>query len=381
MTTRAAIQTVAGGPLIIDELALPEPGADQVAVKLFSSGICHSQLHGMANATRPRPMLLGHEATGVVVQAGAEVTHVREGDHVIVTWVTRTPQPVPQAMGPPVAVEYRGQSAFYNHVHTWSEHVVAVSERVVRIAPDAPTDVSCIVGCAVLTGAGAVTYTAGVRPGDSVAVFGVGGVGLSALRMAALLEAHPVIAVDLRDDKLQFARRFGATHTVNAGQVDPIEAITDLTGGGVDYAFDAIGVRATTEQILDATRPGWIGAHSHGGMAVLIGIPPAEMTLDPRKFMMHQRRYTGSHGASIPERDFPMYLRLHAEGKFPLDELVTDRYRLDQSTKRAPRCARRRHHGPRHHRIRLAAWKWLPCSRLSRSTTWSRSAALPVVPT
>ena len=269
-------------------------------------------------------------ARRLVVQAGAEVTHVREGDHVIVTWVTRTPQPVPQAMGPPVAVEYRGQSAFYNHVHTWSEHVVAVSERVVRIAPDAPTDVSCIVGCAVLTGAGAVTYTAGVRPGDSVAVFGVGGVGLSALRMAALLEAHPVIAVDLRDDKLQFARRFGATHTVNAGQVDPIEAITDLTGGGVDYAFDAIGVRATTEQILDATRPGWIGAHSHGGMAVLIGIPPAEMTLDPRKFMMHQRRYTGSHGASIPERDFPMYLRLHAEGKFPLDELVTNRYRLDQ---------------------------------------------------
>ena len=190
-------------------------------------------------------MLLGHEGTGVVVQAGAEVGHVREGDHVIVTWVTRTPLTEPQAMVPPVAVEYRGQPAFYNHVHTWSEHVVAVTERVVPIAPDVPTDVSCIVGCAVLTGAGAVLYTAGVRPGDSVAVFGVGGVGLSALRMAALLDAHPVIAVDLRDDKLQFARRFGATHTVNAGQVDPVEAITDLTGGGVDYAFDTIGVRAT----------------------------------------------------------------------------------------------------------------------------------------
>ena len=382
MTTRAAIQTVAGGPLIIDELALPEPGADQVAVKLFSSGICHSQLHGMANATRPRPMLLGHEATGVVVQAGAEVTHVREGDHVIVTWVTRTPQPVPQAMGPPVAVEYRGQSAFYNHVHTWSEHVVAVSERVVRIAPDAPTDVSCIVGCAVLTGAGAVTYTAGVRPGDSVAVFGVGGVGLSALRMAALLEAHPVIAVDLRDDKLQFARRFGATHTVNAGQVDPIEAITDLTGGGVDYAFDAIGVRATTEQILDATRPGWIGAHSHGGMAVLIGIPPAEMTLDPRKFMMHQRRYTGSHGASIPERDFPMYLRLHAEGKFPLDELVTDRYRLDQINE-ACAALRAGDITPSSNTTSGPGSGCRRCTRLSRSPAagpWSRSAALPASP-
>ena len=163
-------------------------------------------------------------------------------------------------------------------------------------------------------------------------MFGVGGVGLSALRMAAILQAYPIIAVDLRDDKLQFARRFGATHAVNAGQVDPVEAIKDLTGGGVDYAFDAIGVRATTEQILDATRPGWSGAHNHGGMAVLIGIPPAEMTLDPRKFMFYQRRrrYRGSHGASVPERDFPMYLRLHAEGRFPLDELVTDRYRLDQ---------------------------------------------------
>lgn len=330
MTTRAAVQTEPGGPLIIDQLALPEPGPDQVAVKLFSSGICHSQLHVMANATRPRPMLLGHEGTGVVVQAGAGVSHVREGDHVIVTWVTRTPLTVPQPTVPPVAFEYRGQPVFYNHVHTWSEHVVAVAERVVPIAPDVPTDVSCIVGCAVLTGAGAVLYTAGVRPGDSVAVFGVGGVGLSALRMAALLEAHPVIAVDLRDDKLQFARRFGATHTVNAGQVDPVEAITDLTGGGVEYAFDTIGLRTTAEQILDATRPGWIGAHSHGGMAVLVGVPPAEMTLDPRKFMAHQRRYTGSHGASIPERDFPMYLRMHAEGKFPLDELVTDRYRLDQ---------------------------------------------------
>ena len=220
-------QTVVGGPLVIDELALPEPGADQVAVKLFSSGICHSQLHGMANATARRPILLGHEGTGVVIQTGAEVSHVKEGDHVIVTWVPRTAQPAPTAgTGPPVAVEYRGEPAHYSNVHTWSEHVVAPAEHVVGIAQDAPTDVSCIVGCAVLTGAGAVMHTAGLRPGDSVAVFGVGGVRLSALRMAAILQAHPIIAVDLRDDKLQFARRFGATHAVNAGQVDPVEAIT-----------------------------------------------------------------------------------------------------------------------------------------------------------
>ena len=331
MTTRAAIQTAVGRRLIVDEVELPEPGPDQVAVKLFSSGICHSQLHGMHDTTAPLPRMLGHEGTGVVTQAGAAVSHVTEGDHVIVTWVTRTAQLSPPAASPPSGVTYRKQPVHLsNEVHTWSEHVVTYGEHVVPIAPDAPTDVSCIVGCAVLTGAGAVLHTANVRPGESVAVFGVGGVGLSALRMAVILEAHPIIAVDLRADKLEFARRFGATHVVNAGEVDPVAAVKDLSGGGVDYAFDAIGVRATTEQILGATRPGWFGAHSHGGMAVLIGIPPAEMTLNPRMFMFHQRRYRGSHGATIPDRDFPMYLRLHAEGKFPLDLLVTDRYRLEQ---------------------------------------------------
>ena len=141
--------------------------------------------------------------------------------------------------------------------------------------------------------------------------------------------AYPLIAVDLNDEKLEFAKTFGATHTINAsGNEDPVSQIQELTNGGVDYAFDAIGVRETAEQILPATRAGGVGADNHGGMAVLIGIPPKEITLDPRLFMMAQRRYRGSLGATYPDKDFPMFLRWHQEGKFPLDQLITRRYKL-----------------------------------------------------
>ena len=232
----------------------------------------------------------------------------------------------------PLGASHRGTPLFAQHrVHTWSEHVVTEGEHVVGIADDAPTDLSCIIGCAVLTGAGAVQHTAGVRPGDSVAVIGAGGVGLSAIWMASMLEAYPIIAADLSDDKLEMARQFGATHLVNARNEDPVAAIKELTNGGVDYAFDTIGVRATTEQILAATRPGWVGPSSKGGTAVLVGVPAErEMTINPMLVMPFQRTYTGSHGASDADRDFPMFLRLYAEGKFPLDKLVTDRYRLEQ---------------------------------------------------
>ncbi|MGH2543020.1 MAG: zinc-binding dehydrogenase, partial [Ardenticatenaceae bacterium] len=175
---------------------------------------------------------------------------------------------------------------------------------------------------------GAVMNTARVRPGNSVAVFGVGGVGLSAISMAAILEAYPIIAVDLKDEKLDFARQFGATHVINASNEDPIPKILEITNGGADFAFDAIGVRATNEQILPSVRAGGSGADNHGGMAVLIGIPGNEMTVNPRLFFQ-QRIFRGSLGATYPDRDFPMFLRWHQEGKFPLDRLVTRRYKLD----------------------------------------------------
>jgi len=225
---------------------------------------------------------------------------------------------------------FHGQAA-HGYVYTWARYVQTSKELVVPIPKEHPHDLSCIVGCAVLTGAGAVLHTAKVRPGESVAVFGVGGVGLSAIRAAAIVGAYPIIAVDLDDKKLAFARSFGATHTVNAsGNTDPVEAIHDLTKGGVDYAFDAIGRERTIEQILRATRPGGIGADNFGGMAVLVGIPQEKVTIDPGLFVYGQRQYRGSLGASFPDQDFPMYLRWHSEGKFPLDRLITRRYGLEQ---------------------------------------------------
>ncbi len=329
MKTTAAVQTENGGLLRIAEVALPDPAPDQVTVKLFSSGVCHSQLHQMHNPGLGRPLLLGHEGTGIVSRVGRDVTHVKPGDDCIVTWVPRTPirGPVGRQM---TGAMFEGQAA-HGHVYTWARDVQTSKELVVPIPAGHPRDLSCIVGCAVLTGAGAVLHTAQVRPGQSVAVFGVGGVGLSAIRAASILEAYPVIAVDLDDEKLAFAKSFGATHTVNAsGNVDPVEAIRDLTGGGVDYAFDAIGRQKTIEQILQATRPGGIGADNFGGMAVLVGIPQEKVTIDPALFVYGQRQYRGSLGASFPDRDFAMYLRWHQEGKFPLDRLVTRRYALEQ---------------------------------------------------
>ena len=327
MKTRAAIQIAPGDRLAVDELELPDPRADQVIVKLFSSGVCHSQLHQMENAGLARPLILGHEGTGIVAQVGRDVTHLKEGDHAIVTWVPRTPvrgRPVV----PPSGITYH-EEPVQGNVYTWGEDVLISGDYVVPIAKDVPTDISCIVGCAVLTGAGAVLNTAKVRPGESVAVYGAGGVGLCAIQMASILEAYPVIAVDLTDEKLQMAHEFGATHMVNACKGDPVEAIQEITNGGVDYAFDAIGLKITNEQILPSTRGGGPGADNHGGMAVLIGLPGWDITIDSRLFVTHQRQYRGSLGATYPDKDFAMFLRWYQEGKFPLDKLVTRRYTLD----------------------------------------------------
>ena len=326
-TTRAAIQITSGQPLIIDELQLADPRPEQAVVKLLASGICHSQVHELHD-DRARPTTFGHEATGVVIRAGSEVTRVREGDHVIVTWVRRNALPLGQE-DRWCGASYRGSPIPWP-VFTWSEHTLVAEEYLVPIAAGEPADLCSIIGCAVLTGAGAVIHTAQVQPGESVAVFGAGGVGLSAVRAAALRGADPIIAVDLRPAKLALAREFGATHTVDAGAGDPVAAILELSGGGVDYAFDAIGVRQTTETINQVTRPGSPGAANTGGTAILIGVPGREMTLNPRAMLSGQRSYRTSLGAAHPDRDFPIYLRWFRDGLFPLEKLVTDRYRLEQ---------------------------------------------------
>ncbi|RMF88236.1 MAG: alcohol dehydrogenase, partial [Nitrospinota bacterium] len=249
----------------------------------------------------------------------------------IVTWVPRDARPGMPPATPP-AVRWRGKAFLFERspIFTWARHTLVDARFVVAIPRDVATDVTAIIGCAVLTGAGAVLNTARVRPGESVAIFGVGGVGLSAVQAAANVGAHPIIAVDLSEEKLAFAQRFGATHGLNAATTDVVSEIQQLTGGGVDYAFDAIGAPQTQVQILQVTRPGILG-FGDGGMSILVGIPQQPVSLDLKTLVRGQKIYRGSWGGSTrPERDFPLYIRWFQEGKLPLEALVTRRYSLEQ---------------------------------------------------
>jgi Zn-dependent alcohol dehydrogenase len=337
---RAAILVEPNKPLVVDEVELPDPGPDQVMAKLFSSGVCHSQIHTMRRGARPGqrlPALLGHESTGVVIAKGRDVKHVREGDHVITTWVDRnnstTDQPlVAHALNDRAqfAAKWRGKEVSHSAA-TWAEYALAQERMVLAMPNDMPTDATAIIGCAVMTGAGAIVNTLAVRPGQSVAVFGAGGIGLCAVSAAAIVDAYPIIAVDIIEEKLQFARRFGATHTVNARAVDAVQAIRQVTAGGVDYAIDAIGLPQTQEQILRAVKPGYSGL-SRGGTALLIGITPpdAKATLDTSLFIGNRSFTRTSGGDCRPDRDFPIFLRWYGEGKLKLDDLITNHYKLDQ---------------------------------------------------
>jgi Zn-dependent alcohol dehydrogenase len=193
------------------------------------------------------------------------------------------------------------------------------------------TDVTSIIGCAVMTGAGAIINTLKVRPSQSVAIFGAGGIGLCAIVAAVVVDAYPVIAVDVDDGKLAFARRFGATHVVNSKALDPVQSIKDLTGGGADFAIDAVGLPQTQEQILRAVRAGYSGMN-RGGTALLIGITPpnAKAILDTSLFIGNRSFTRTSGGDCKPDRDFPIFIRWYREGKLKLNELVTHRYTLDE---------------------------------------------------
>ena len=342
---RVVILPQEDGPLTIEQVQLADPGPLQVAVRLFSSGICHSQLHLMHNP-RASDLVLGHEATGEVIAIGSEVTHVAEGDIVFVTWLPRNPSVGTRPAQKVIVERPNGRQATSRDVFTWADHTVVDDKYVVKVPPNTRRDVTSIVGCAVLTGSGAVYNTADVREGDSVAVFGAGGVGLSAVVAASVVKADPIIAVDLDDEKLEFARKFGATHCINASAGDAVEQVRALTAdpsglttpigeavAGVDFAFDCIGREATMGQILRAVRPGIWGTRS-GGTAVLVGVPQTELhlsTADMRGMLYGERRFLGSVGGSCqPERDFPMFLAWADDGALDLDAMVTERFKIGQ---------------------------------------------------
>lgn len=326
--------------LRIEELELPDPGPTQVVVRQFASGICHSQLHQM-HRPRRNPVVLGHESTGVVLKSGADVSHVREGDTVLLTWVPRN---AAAADGAPLTAQLDVSDgvAVSENVFTWADHTICDQQYVVKVDPGIKKDVTAIIGCAVMTGAGAVINTANVQAGQSVVIFGVGGVGLSAVVGAKVAGADPIIAVDLDDDKLEFARAFGATHGINASNVDPVEAIHEMTRregqftifkqevSGADFAFDCIGIRQTMEQIVPACRAGHFGV-CDGGTAVLVGVPTTPVELNAIDVLVNEKHFIGSIGGSCaPDRDFPRFLDWHESGALDLESMVTRRYRIDE---------------------------------------------------
>lgn len=329
-----------GEPLQVVDVALPDPGPHEVVVRQWASGICHSQLHTIHNP-RTKPQILGHESTGEVIAVGGEVEGLAVGDTVLVTWVPKDFAHARRAGGRYKLPLPDGTEAVTRNVFTWATHTVADEMFVVKVPAGIDREAAAIIGCAVITGAGAVLHTAKVEPGQSVAIFGVGGVGLSAVAAAKHCGADPIIAVDLVDEKLDFAKRFGATVGINAARIDPVQAIRDLTRqdgvfdimrqplAGVDVAFDCIGVPATMRQIAEAVRAGEFG-QTRGGVAVLVGVPQQPVELDAPFMFIGERSYRASMGGScVPAEDLPRFLDWHASGELDLDALVTQRYGID----------------------------------------------------
>jgi S-(hydroxymethyl)glutathione dehydrogenase / alcohol dehydrogenase len=343
MKARAAVLFEAGKKLEIHDVDVAPPKAGEVLVHMAAGGVCHSDLHVMTgHLNAPLPAILGHEGAGVVADVGPGVTSVGPGDHVIPLWRVSCGEcehctggrPALCAAGMQIRSTGRlvdGTSRFslsgreikhFNGVSTFSEYSVIPERSVLRIDPAFPLDRAALLGCAVITGVGAVVHAARVRVGSTVAVFGTGGVGLNVVQGATLAGARQIIAVDLLDRKLEFAKQFGATHTVNASGGDPVAAVRGLTGGrGVDYAFEVIGLPKTMRQAYDCV--------AKRGMAVIVGVSPlsAEVSVPVMSLVFEERVLTGSiYGSARPRVDIPVLIDLYHAGKLKLDELLTRSY-------------------------------------------------------
>lgn len=334
---KAAVLRALGQPLdIVDGIEVPALKAGQVLVKIFYTGVCHSQLMEASGARGPDrflPHLLGHEATGEVVDLGPDVTKVRRGDRVVLGWIKGDGL---DAGG----TQYRRGNEVINAggVTTFSDYTVCSENRVVPLPAGVPPDIGVLFGCAVPTGAGIVLNTVRPPPGSTVAVIGLGGIGLSALAATNAFRCGLVIAVDTEPEKLALARTLGATHTINAATEDVVEAIRTATGGkGVDFAVEAAGSARTIEMAFDAVRRG-------GGRCVFASHPPADqrIALDPFELICGKHIEGSWGGDSRPDRDVPVYAEHYRSGRFPLDAFVRDRYTLDDINRAMDDLANRR---------------------------------------
>ncbi len=346
MKTRAAVMYEHNQPVVVEELYLEEPKANEVLVRTAASGVCHSDLSVVTGAIYyDAAVVLGHEGAGVIERVGADVTEFKIGDHVILSFVSYCGDCVMcqmervclcESYNVPRGFPLDGTYRLYNktgdgilqmaRIATMSEYMVVPQQNLVKIDDHYSLEKAALVGCGVTTGVGAVLNTAKVEPSSTVAVIGTGGVGLNAIQGAVLANAEKIIAIDITEKKLNFAKKFGATEVVNASDVDPIDAVRELTDGrGVDYAFEVIGNPDTIVQAYRMVRA--------AGTAVIVGMAhhQKEFTIPAQQFVSSERKIIGSfYGSCHPRIDMPKLLKLYTEGKLKLDELITKHYELDQ---------------------------------------------------
>lgn len=327
-------------PLHIEDIDIAEPGPREVLVRTVACGVCHSDLHFVDGLyPYPAPAVLGHEPAGIVEAVGELVTYVQPGDHVIGCLsvfcghcdfcLTGRPHlcsnpETKRAPGEAPRLSQNGEPIFQGlDLAGYAERMLLHENAIVKIRPDMPLDKAALIGCGVMTGVGAVFNTAKVPPGSSVAVFGCGGIGLSAIQGARIAGARMVIAVDTIESKLATARELGATHIVDASSHDPVNSIRDITNGGVEYSFEAIGLKATAEQAFRALAP--------GGTATVIGMIPVgqKVELDGYEFLREKKIQGSIMGSNRFRVDMPRYIDLYLQGKLLLDEMISRTGRLE----------------------------------------------------
>ncbi len=343
--TRAAVVRETN-KLTIETVELDPPKGHEILVRVRAAGVCHSDLHTLRGELRTAPpLVLGHEGSGIVQAVGSGIAAVKPGDRVFINWLPADNTCPTCLDGHPNLCERLFRTTFqgllpdgtsrlktldgvhlkhYLSAATMSEFIVVDEASAFPFPDDVPFEVAAIIGCAVATGVGAVINTARVQAGSSAAVIGCGGVGLSAIQGCKLAGCHPIIAVDVAESKLEFARRMGATETINAKQSDVVKTLRSLTRNGPDYIFDTVGTEATIAQALQGVRP--------AGTAVIVGLHAAatHVSIPAGPLVLHNKRLLGSFVGSIrPRIDLPRLVELYRARRLSLDELITKRYPLD----------------------------------------------------
>lgn len=322
MKTKAAILYETNKPLVIEEIEIPELKEGQVLVKILYTGICRSQLNeikGLKGEDKFLPHLLGHEGSGIIEKIGLGVTKVEKGDYVVLSWIKGKGLDNPSC-------QYSKNNETINSgaISTFSNYAVISENRLFKIPKAVPPEIAALLGCAIPTGAGIIKNEIKTSSNKTLAIFGVGGIGSSALLYANSLDFSKIIAVDIKEDKLDFAQKIGATNTINAPKEDVISIIKELTNGGVDFAIESTGVKSAMEMAFESI--------NNNGKTIIVGNLKLgeKINIDPFELIKGKKIIGTWGGATNSEEDIPFYAKQYLEGKLELDKLISKVYSLDE---------------------------------------------------